>query len=72
MNMQPSEAELGFDLRLPPTADPELIKKRIDEEWAPTIKNMTYQVRTALLIYYLLLLCITIDIFLAEFLQMKF
>ncbi|XP_020091095.1 aminoacylase-1-like [Ananas comosus] len=43
MNMQPSEAELGFDLRLPPTADPELIKKRIDEEWAPTIKNMTYQ-----------------------------
>ncbi|WOK98860.1 aminoacylase-1-like [Canna indica] len=43
MNMQPSEAEVGFDLRLPPTADIDLLKKRISEEWAPTIKNMTHQ-----------------------------
>ncbi|XP_039010896.1 aminoacylase-1-like [Hibiscus syriacus] len=44
MNMQPSEAEAGFDLRLPPTADPDLIKKRIDEEWAPARRNMTYKI----------------------------
>ncbi|MBA0581251.1 uncharacterized protein LOC105786149 [Gossypium raimondii] len=43
MNMQPSEAEAGFDLRLPPTADPDLIKKRIAEEWAPARRNMTYE-----------------------------
>ncbi|KAJ9146324.1 hypothetical protein P3X46_028604 [Hevea brasiliensis] len=44
MNMRPSEAEAGFDLRLPPTADPDLIKKRIAEEWAPAIRNMTYEI----------------------------
>lgn len=44
MNMQPSEAEAGFDLRLPPTADPDLMKKRIAEEWVPAIRNMTYEV----------------------------
>lgn len=44
MNMQPSEAEAGFDLRLPPTADPDLVKKRIAEEWAPAVRNMTYEV----------------------------
>ncbi|KAF2291408.1 hypothetical protein GH714_023743 [Hevea brasiliensis] len=44
MNMQPSEAEAGFDLRLPPTADPDLIKKSIAEEWAPAIRNMTYEI----------------------------
>ncbi|KAE8704403.1 Peptidase M20/M25/M40 family protein isoform 2 [Hibiscus syriacus] len=43
MNMQPSEAEAGFDLRLPPTADPDLIKKRIVEEWAPARRNLTYK-----------------------------
>ncbi|GMI64842.1 hypothetical protein like AT1G44820 [Hibiscus trionum] len=43
MNMQPSEAEAGFDLRLPPTADPDLIKKRIAQEWAPATRNMTYK-----------------------------
>lgn len=43
MNMQPSEAEVGFDVRLPPTVDPDLLRKRIDEEWAPAIRNMTYQ-----------------------------
>ncbi|GKU87659.1 hypothetical protein SLEP1_g2022 [Rubroshorea leprosula] len=44
MNMQPSEAEAGFDLRLPPTADPDLIRKRIAEEWAPARRNMTFQI----------------------------
>ncbi|OAY58248.1 aminoacylase-1 [Manihot esculenta] len=44
MNMQPSEAEAGFDLRLPPTADPDLMKKRIAEEWVPAIRNMTYEI----------------------------
>ncbi|KAJ9673659.1 hypothetical protein PVL29_023301 [Vitis rotundifolia] len=44
MNMQPSEAEAGFDVRLPPTADPDLVKIRIAEEWAPAIRNMTYQI----------------------------
>ncbi|CAL9193839.1 uncharacterized protein LOC103989500 [Musa acuminata AAA Group] len=43
MNMQPSEAEVGFDVRLPPTTDLSVLKRRIDEEWAPNIKNMTYQ-----------------------------
>ncbi|XVF39373.1 hypothetical protein PTKIN_Ptkin01aG0029400 [Pterospermum kingtungense] len=44
MNMQPSEAEAGFDLRLPPTVDPDLIRKRIAEEWAPARRNMTYEI----------------------------
>ncbi|OWM90166.1 aminoacylase-1 [Punica granatum] len=44
MNMQPSEAEAGFDCRLPPTADPDLLKKRIAEEWAPDIRKMTYRI----------------------------
>ncbi|KAI3952688.1 hypothetical protein MKX01_013650 [Papaver californicum] len=45
MNMQPSEAEAGFDIRIPPTADPELLKKRIVDEWAPHYRNMTYELR---------------------------
>lgn len=44
MNMQPSEAEAGFDARLPPTVDPDLIRRRIAEEWAPAIRNMSYEV----------------------------
>lgn len=44
MNMQPSEAEAGFDIRQPPTADPDLIRNRIAEEWAPEWRNMTYEV----------------------------
>jgi hypothetical protein len=44
MNMQPSEAEVGFDLRLPPTEDIEQIKRRVEEEWAPSHKNLTYEV----------------------------
>ncbi|KFK35784.1 hypothetical protein AALP_AA4G036200 [Arabis alpina] len=45
MNMQPSEAEVGYDLRLPPMADPDVMKKRIAEEWAPAIRNMTYTIK---------------------------
>lgn len=44
MNMQPSEAEAGFNIRLPPIADPELVRRRIAEEWAPARRNMTFQV----------------------------
>lgn len=44
MNMQPSEAEAGFDVRLPPTADSDMLKRRIAEEWAPAIRNMTYEI----------------------------
>ncbi|KVH95533.1 aminoacylase-1-like [Cynara cardunculus var. scolymus] len=44
MNMQPSEAEAGYDVRLPPTVDPDLLKKRIGEEWAPATRNMSYDI----------------------------
>ncbi|KAK9163948.1 hypothetical protein Syun_004850 [Stephania yunnanensis] len=44
MNMQPSEAEAGFDVRLPPTVDPDLLKRRIAEEWAPAHWNLTYTI----------------------------
>lgn len=50
MNMQPSEAEAGFNIRIPPTVDPDLVKKRIAEEWAPEARNLTYQVHLAVLI----------------------
>ncbi|KAM5564190.1 hypothetical protein ABKV19_018687 [Rosa sericea] len=43
MNMQPSEAEAGFDIRIPATVDPELVRKRIAEEWAPEARNLTYK-----------------------------
>ncbi|WCJ28577.1 Peptidase M20/M25/M40 family protein [Euphorbia peplus] len=43
MNMQPSEAEAGFDIRIPPTADPESLERRIAEEWAPVSRNMTFE-----------------------------
>lgn len=46
MNMQPSEAEAGFDIRMPPTADPELMRKTIAEEWAPAWRNMTSEVNS--------------------------
>ncbi|TKY69049.1 Aminoacylase-1 protein [Spatholobus suberectus] len=42
MNLQPSEAEAGFDIRVPPTADPELLERRIAEEWAPASRNMSF------------------------------
>lgn len=43
MNLQPSEAEMGFDVRLPPTEDVAVLRKRITEEWVPISRNMTYQ-----------------------------
>uniref|UniRef100_A0A0D9WN55 N-acyl-aliphatic-L-amino acid amidohydrolase n=1 Tax=Leersia perrieri TaxID=77586 RepID=A0A0D9WN55_9ORYZ len=43
MNMQPSEAEVGFDFRLPPTEDVEHIIRRIKEEWAPAHKNLIHE-----------------------------
>ncbi|ERN07606.1 hypothetical protein AMTR_s00157p00064680 [Amborella trichopoda] len=44
MNLQPSEVEAGYDVRLPPTADPELLRWRIANEWAPATRNMTYEI----------------------------
>ncbi|XP_047982176.1 aminoacylase-1B [Salvia hispanica] len=44
MNLQPSEAEAGFDIRMTPSADPDLMRRRIAEEWAPTWRNMTYEI----------------------------
>ena len=44
MNVQPSEAQAGFDIRVPPTADPESLERRISEEWAPASRNMTFEV----------------------------
>ncbi|GAB4853000.1 hypothetical protein Ancab_017189 [Ancistrocladus abbreviatus] len=43
MNLQPSEAEAGFDVRVPPTAFQESLEKRIAEEWAPAARNMTFE-----------------------------
>ncbi|XP_021753263.1 aminoacylase-1-like isoform X1 [Chenopodium quinoa] len=43
MNLQPSEAEAGFDIRVPPTADQEALLRRIAEEWAPASRNMTFE-----------------------------
>ncbi|KAF9684735.1 hypothetical protein SADUNF_Sadunf04G0149300 [Salix dunnii] len=43
MNLQPSEAEAGFDIRVPPTADPESLERQFAEEWAPASRNMTFQ-----------------------------
>ncbi|KAJ7942614.1 aminoacylase-1 [Quillaja saponaria] len=42
MNLKPSEAEAGFDIRIPPIADSESLERRIIEEWAPASRNMTY------------------------------
>ncbi|CAL9235635.1 unnamed protein product [Arabidopsis halleri] len=41
MNLQPSEAEAGFDIRVPPAADPEALERRLVEEWAPPARNMS-------------------------------
>jgi aminoacylase len=43
MNLQPSEAEAGFDIRVPPTANAESVERRIAEEWAPASRNMTFE-----------------------------
>ncbi|KAF7816838.1 peptidase M20/M25/M40 family protein [Senna tora] len=44
MNVQPSEAEAGFDLRLPPTVDPDEMRRRIALEWAPPARNMAFEI----------------------------
>ena len=44
MNVQPSEAEAGFDIRLTPTTDPDEMRRRIAAEWAPAARNMSYEV----------------------------
>lgn len=74
--MQPSEAEVGFDVRLPPTTDLSVLKRRIDEEWAPNIKNMTYQVRMSLIysngVFFHLQICSLIDLLcIVRFLQLE-
>ncbi|KAI0519599.1 hypothetical protein KFK09_007050 [Dendrobium nobile] len=43
MNVQPSEAEAGFDIRVPPNADPQALERRIAEEWAPSSRNLTFE-----------------------------
>ncbi|MQL76625.1 hypothetical protein Taro_009007 [Colocasia esculenta] len=43
MNLQPSEAEAGLDIRVPPTVDIEALEKRLTEEWAPSSRNMTLE-----------------------------
>lgn len=43
MNMQPSEAEAGFDTRVSPLADPLMLEDRLEKEWAPLSRNMTYK-----------------------------
>ncbi|TYI94750.1 hypothetical protein E1A91_D02G227100v1 [Gossypium mustelinum] len=43
MNLQPSEAEAGFDIRIPPIGNVESLEKQIAEEWAPASRNMTFE-----------------------------
>ncbi|RZB68945.1 Aminoacylase-1 [Glycine soja] len=43
MNVQPLGAEAGFDLRLTPTTDAEEMRRRIAKEWAPAVRNMSYE-----------------------------
>ena len=52
MNLQPSEAEAGIDIRIPPTADQESLERRIAEEWAPSSRNMTFMVISTLILSY--------------------
>ncbi|KAL7237238.1 hypothetical protein ACSBR2_003514 [Camellia fascicularis] len=51
MNLQPSEAEAGFDIRVPPTADPASLERRIAEEWAPASRNMTFEFKHKVSVY---------------------
>ncbi|XP_052193064.1 uncharacterized protein LOC127801733 [Diospyros lotus] len=51
MNLQPSEAEAGFDIRVPPNADPAALEKRIAEEWAPVSRNMTFEFKQKISVY---------------------
>ncbi|CAA0837000.1 Peptidase M20/M25/M40 family protein [Striga hermonthica] len=51
MNLQPSEAQAGFDIRVPPTADVPSLETRIAEEWAPANRNMTFEFKVKSSIY---------------------
>jgi len=42
-NMQPPEAEAGFDVWVPPFTDMPAFERRIAEEWAPSCRNLTYK-----------------------------
>ncbi|KAG6551729.1 hypothetical protein Mapa_006818 [Marchantia paleacea] len=42
MNLQPSDAEAGFDMRLPPEVDADALEKLITEEWAPASHNLSF------------------------------
>ena len=44
MNLQPSEAEIGLDIRIPPSAHVEALERRLVEEWAPPSHNLTFEV----------------------------
>ncbi|KAL8530062.1 hypothetical protein ACS0TY_007231 [Phlomoides rotata] len=41
--VEPSDTEAGFDLWLPRTTNPDLMRRRIAEEWVPAWRNMTYE-----------------------------
>uniref|UniRef100_A0A803L366 PLAT domain-containing protein n=1 Tax=Chenopodium quinoa TaxID=63459 RepID=A0A803L366_CHEQI len=43
MNVQPSEAEAGIHIRVPPTADQKSLERSIAEELAPASRNMTVE-----------------------------
>ncbi|KAL6858988.1 hypothetical protein ACP4OV_017990 [Aristida adscensionis] len=43
MNLQPSEAEVGLDIRMPPNVDTEALERRLLEEWAPSSRNLTFE-----------------------------
>ena len=57
MNLQPSEAEVGLDIRVPPTANPESLEKRLAEEWAPVSRNMTFEVASFIGEAFMFLIC---------------
>ncbi|KAG7544402.1 Peptidase M20 dimerization domain [Arabidopsis suecica] len=48
MNLQPSEAEAGFDIRVPPNVDAEALERRLVEEWAPAARNMSFEFKQKL------------------------
>ncbi|KAM7479523.1 hypothetical protein LguiA_027736 [Lonicera macranthoides] len=45
------EAQAGFDIRVPPTADQAALDKRITEEWAPASCNMTFEFKHKVSVY---------------------
>ncbi|CAI9299190.1 unnamed protein product [Lactuca saligna] len=51
MNLQPSEAHAGFDIRVPPIADQASLERRIAEEWAPASRNMTFEYKQKVSVY---------------------